>query len=403
MLVFVTVGTFQFDALVDAVLDPALLKALRNKGYTRLVVQYGLYKEPNAPTEREGVQIELWPAKPSLSADFERADLVIGHAGAGTILEVLRLGKPLIVVPNPTLLHNHQTELANALGEYLSTSSVADLVATVDAFDAANLTKFPAFDGTLLDSPSPSMAPAVTMTSVDASPDVYEQDNVHSVYDEIASHFSQTRYKPWPIIAAFLQSIHPTWIGLDSGTGNGKYLPLCCPWTIGLDRSRNLLEIARTAGGAVREVVQGDVLDNSWRTGVFDYAISIATIHHLATPERRRRAIQQLLNAVSPHHGRVLIYVWATRQDEQSKRSVPITDASNGQDVFVPWVSQKDQTRVFNRYYHMFADGELDALVVSAAQEMGLHVGAGASEGVEIVQQGWERSNHFVELRRYKR
>nr|GAT44014.1 glycosyltransferase family 1 protein [Mycena chlorophos] len=147
MLAFVTVGTFQFDALVDAVLDPALLKALRNKGYTRLVVQYGLYQEPNAPTEREGVQIELWPAKPSLSADFERADLVIGHAGAGTILEVLRLGKPLIVVPNPTLLHNHQTELANALGEYLSTSSVADLAATVDAFDAANLTKFPAFDG----------------------------------------------------------------------------------------------------------------------------------------------------------------------------------------------------------------------------------------------------------------
>lgn len=37
------------------------------------------------------------------------------RVGSGTILDVLRLGKPLIVVPNPTLLDNHQEELASAL------------------------------------------------------------------------------------------------------------------------------------------------------------------------------------------------------------------------------------------------------------------------------------------------
>jgi len=45
-------------------------------------------------------------------------------------------------------------------------------------------------------------------------------------------------------------------------------------WMIGLDRSRNLLEIAVNAGSdgskqVKREVVWGDVLDGCWRPGVF--------------------------------------------------------------------------------------------------------------------------------------
>ncbi|KAA6392126.1 MAG: putative glycosyltransferase family 1 protein [Streblomastix strix] len=54
---------------------------------------------------------------PSLADELQQADLIISHCGAGTILEALHLSKPLIVVVNDTLLHNHQTELANALHE----------------------------------------------------------------------------------------------------------------------------------------------------------------------------------------------------------------------------------------------------------------------------------------------
>jgi len=143
------------------------------------------------------------------------------------------------------------------------------------------------------------MAPkAVQVVRVETdNPTAYEDQNVHDIYDAIASHFSSTRYKPWPIIAAFLNSIPTGWVGLDSGTGNGKYLPLPLDrpgkiWTIGMDRSRNLLEFAKDAGGVAREVVQGNVIDNPWRPGTFDYAISIATIHHLATPERRKLAVK---------------------------------------------------------------------------------------------------------------
>lgn len=35
--------------------------------------------------------------------------------GSGTILEAMRSGVPLVVVPDPELLHNHQAELAHQL------------------------------------------------------------------------------------------------------------------------------------------------------------------------------------------------------------------------------------------------------------------------------------------------
>ncbi|KJA27512.1 hypothetical protein HYPSUDRAFT_942556 [Hypholoma sublateritium FD-334 SS-4] len=269
------------------------------------------------------------------------------------------------------------------------------------------------------------MAPRTLQSAtVEGDPGVYEDQNVHMIYEEIASHFSSTRYKPWPIIADFLASLTTGWVGLDSGTGNGKYLPLPADrpgevWTIGLDRSKNLLDIARRAGstGIVREVVVGNVLDNPWRPGIFDYAISIATIHHLATHERRCSAVKRLLESVSPNQGRVLIYVWAIEQDELSKRKV-VEDQDPtptiGKDVVVPWVLSTQQTavtekcatpRVYNRYYHMFAKGELVGLVNEAARELGLQVEPKAESttknirGVEVVQDGWERSNYYVELK----
>ena len=84
------------------------------------------------------------------------------------------------------------------------------------------------------------------------SEEAYEQQNVHEVYQQIADHFSSTRYKvcrvylcgyrllrqphlvlrltnklnvqPWPIVERFLKDLAPGAIGLDVGCGNGKYL-----------------------------------------------------------------------------------------------------------------------------------------------------------------------------------
>jgi len=177
-----------------------------------------------------------------------------------------------------------------------------------------------------------------------------------------------------------------------------------------------------------------------------DYAISIATIHHLSTHTRRLLAVQRLIQSISPTYGRALIYVWAVEQDDLSKRKIPSVNQPSesvyeGQDVFVPWVlatqqsgdrkppsppssnadahsarkspPENDTPKVFNRYYHMFAKGELRMLVEEAAGALGLIIGDGTKpnlimgerghqDGVEIVQDGWERSNYYIELRRWR-
>jgi tRNA (uracil-5-)-methyltransferase TRM9 len=75
------------------------------------------------------------------------------------------------------------------------------------------------------------------------------------------------------VIASFLDSIPSGAIGLDAGTGNGKYLPLSEGrfLTIGVDRSAGLLKFAQFAGESniPRDVLVSDVRDRIWRKGVF--------------------------------------------------------------------------------------------------------------------------------------
>jgi tRNA (uracil-5-)-methyltransferase TRM9 len=204
-----------------------------------------------------------------------------------------------------------------------------------------------------------SSAARVVAETVDST--VFEAKHVHSIYDSIASHFSSTRYKAWPMVRQFVESLPTGALMGDIGCGNGKNLCLrndICG--IGCDYSASLLKIA---AGQRLEVFRADGLKTSFRPGVFDAAISIAVIHHFSTPERRRDAIRELLRIVRPDGGRVLIYVWAKEQPKL-KGSMD----SRG-DVLVPWEMHKkfdaDET-VHGRYYHMFGAGELEGLCQEA-------------------------------------
>jgi beta-1,4-N-acetylglucosaminyltransferase len=73
----------------------------------------------------------------SIEKEYQQADLIISHAGAGTLFKLATLGKPCIAVPNLERADHHQLELAEYFQEQgycLLAKTPADLAS---AFDAA--------------------------------------------------------------------------------------------------------------------------------------------------------------------------------------------------------------------------------------------------------------------------
>ncbi|KAI1373728.1 S-adenosyl-L-methionine-dependent methyltransferase [Hypoxylon crocopeplum] len=265
---------------------------------------------------------------------------------------------------------------------------------------------------------NPSAFPAAGMVKKEEEEEAataaesYEQQHVHSVYESIASHFSSTRYKPWPFVASFLSSLAPGSVGLDVGCGNGKYLDVNRDVVIlGSDRSANLAGLARslkvaggdagerTAGADVVGVADGLALPFGGTRRV-DFAICIAVVHHLSTRERRVEGVRALLDCVKPRGsgddggGKVLVYVWALEQGS-SRRGWD--EGTADQDQLVPWVlkqnKKKQKTEVtggtgdiadttYQRYYHLYRKGELEEDVIYA--------------GGEILGSGYEKDNWWV-------
>ena len=99
---FVTVGTTQFEALATAMLSEPVLEILAAQGFQRLVLQLGRGPEPELPAAAP-LQIDWYRFKPSLAEDMRGAGLIVSHAGAGSILEGMRLGSLMVVVVNDSL------------------------------------------------------------------------------------------------------------------------------------------------------------------------------------------------------------------------------------------------------------------------------------------------------------
>uniref|UniRef100_A0AAG5DN45 Fe2OG dioxygenase domain-containing protein n=1 Tax=Anopheles atroparvus TaxID=41427 RepID=A0AAG5DN45_ANOAO len=252
-----------------------------------------------------------------------------------------------------------------------------------------------------------------------------EAENVHRVYNEIAKHFSDTRHSPWPRVESFVQSLQSGSVLLDIGCGNGKYLSSnSSAIMFGCDRSDGLLNVCRERGF---NVLQCDCLAVPFRDESVDACISIAVIHHLATNERRKKAISEMVRVLRPG-GRGLIYVWAKNQEANAKMSSylrqnkhnsrPTTGQSTAaeivqvemvagindctlpvhtnrtpfqhKDLLVPWKLRSDENvsakkATFLRYYHVFEEREIEQLCL-----------VGNEDGLEIVESYYDQGNWCV-------
>lgn len=143
--VFVTVGTTSFDELIAAVSSPAAEQVLRSRGCRQLVLQIGRGALQPAPQHGPAFVRDVFRFKESLAEDLRRADLVISHAGAGSCLETLEEGKPLLVVINEKLMDNHQLELARQLHKdgHVLYCNCSTLVETLQSMDLSTLKPFP--------------------------------------------------------------------------------------------------------------------------------------------------------------------------------------------------------------------------------------------------------------------
>lgn len=175
----------------------------------------------------------------------------------------------------------------------------------------------------------------------------------------------------------------------------------------------------------------------------FDFAVSIAVVHHLSTPARRVRAVGAILEMLKPssangvgvesvgdgadgaNGGKALIYVWALEQKD-SRRG---WDEGHEQDVMVPWVtkgpaegqgdksrrsgkqkqertrtgsrehsvsvgtqdsetnkavvaSTTEESKTYQRYYHLYRKGELEHDIVEA--------------GGVVLESGYEKDNWWA-------
>jgi len=143
----VTVGTTLFEELIHTIDSVKFGNFLKSLGYTGIHIQHGAGAPPKEIQKTKEFSIEIFPYKSDLTTEIQNADLIIGHAGVGTIFEALEMEKPIVVVPNTKLMNNHQREISEEMESqgYLQTSTCVTLI---DNIKKTNLQTRPVFPKT---------------------------------------------------------------------------------------------------------------------------------------------------------------------------------------------------------------------------------------------------------------
>ena len=180
-----------------------------------------------------------------------------------------------------------------------------------------------------------------------------------NVFDEIAPGWYNFRH--WSIFRSELEALARRWQQgklLNLGCAHGAdFLPFIRSFELyGIDFSAKMLSLARKYAQKFNFTVAlslADVGSLPYPDETFDWAISVATYHHIEGERERQLALGELRRVLKPG-GEAFITVWNRGQPRFWFK---------GKEVTVPW-RQKDRT--LYRYYHLFSYAELEKLARQA-------------------------------------
>ena len=193
--------------------------------------------------------------------------------------------------------------------------------------------------------------------------------DIKTVYDNIASDFSRTRYKVWNGVANYLDTIPSGSMVGDIGCGNGKNMMYRNDLNyMGMDISSEMVKICKDKG---YDTIEGDITSIPLDDYSMDYTMSIAVIHHIEKRENRIKALSELLRITKNN---ILVTVWSFNQPPDSKRQFHTTDE------MVSFKNRDGST--YYRYYHLYLDGELEQEIIEA--------------GGKVIKTDEEKGNYVI-------
>jgi tRNA (uracil-5-)-methyltransferase TRM9 len=209
----------------------------------------------------------------------------------------------------------------------------------------------------------PIVAAGVTLHIAIIKTKQRERMTTGEVFDEIAPGWYNFRHHS--IFTHELEELAGRWRGgklLNAGCGHGPdFVPFKERFELyGIDISAKMLELAGKYAEKYQfhvNLAQADAREMPYEDGYFDYAIAVATFHHIEGGEKRLKALRELKRVLKPG-GEAFITVWNRWQPRFWLRK---------KDILVPW---KIKEKMLYRYYHLFSYGELETLIKKAGYQV---------------------------------
>jgi len=184
-----------------------------------------------------------------------------------------------------------------------------------------------------------------------------------SVFDQIAESWYRVRH--WPLFKKELEELAARWQSgklLNVGCAHGPdFLPFRQGFELwGVDSSLAMIQQAirfSTKFTFYVNLIVADALSLPFLDNTFDWAISVATYHHIKGRKEREKAFAELGRVLKPR-GEAFLTVWNHGQPRFWFKS---------KEQQVPW-RLKEET--IYRYYHLFSYSELRELLVKTGWEI---------------------------------